>query len=120
MVEGEIIAWETKGEGDHLVEVVFSDHAPEGAKGAFLLVAKEEDEGLIMPYSQFSCADGIVANTKGLSMRFPLGAGLHHIFISSVFNTGKPAYLITITPPEHPLMALNDDLPLVRAADRDE
>ena len=114
MAEGRIIAWETGGEDQFPVEVLFAVEPPAGACGAFRISALADDTGLVMPYSQFSyaadCAKGGVAITPGLALRFPISPGEHHVFLGA-----SPAgFSITITPARHSLAPITDDLPLIR------
>src|SRR5687768_12852140 len=63
MAEGRIVAWETGGEHEFVVEVVLAAEPPAGSRGAFRLSVLADDTGVVMPYSQFSyaaaCAEGI-------------------------------------------------------------
>jgi hypothetical protein len=115
MVEGRIVAWETGGEDDFPVEVVFADKPPAGSHGAFRLSVLADDTGIVMPYSQFSyaadCADGVVAVTPGLALRFPISSGEHHVFLGA----SPSGFSITITPAQHSLAPITDDLPLIQA-----
>ena len=115
MAERRIVAWETGGEDLFPVEVVFAAEPPAGSCGAFRLSALADDTGLVMPYAQFSyaadCAEGVVAVTPGLALRFPISSGEHHVFLGA-----SPAgFSITITPAQHSLAPITDDLPLIRA-----
>jgi hypothetical protein len=115
MSDGRIVAWQTSGEGQFRVEVVFADEPPVASRGAFRLAALSDDTGIVMPYSQFTyaadCAEGVVAVTPGLALRFPIPSGEHHVFVG--FSDG--GFRVTITPARYSLEPTTDDLPFLQA-----
>ena len=113
MAEGRIVAWETGGEDDFSVEVVFADKPPDGSFGPFQLSVSTADTGLIMPYSQFSyaadCVGGVVSSTPGLSMQFPIQPGEYHVFVTSVKHGFKAMFTPAL---DSPALTTND-LPFI-------
>ena len=117
MSEGRIVAWETGGEGQFPVQVVFASEPPTGSRGGFRLCVPVADTGLVMPYSQFSyaadCAAGVVTTKPGLALAFPLPAGEYRVFLSLLSSAALPGFTVTLCPPHHALAPLADDLPLL-------
>ena len=116
MQAGRSVAWECEGEDEHNVELRFTkaEHVDEHSSlGPFLLSVLEDDQIVVMPYSQFTfaadCADGEVKDIDGLSFRTPIQSGTHHLYITS---TGEAEWLLEVVSDDRtPLLEIYDVLP---------
>ena len=116
MQEGRAFAWEVDGEDECDIELRFTkiENANEESRlGPFLLTALEDDQVVVMPYSQFTfaadCAAGEVKDIERLSFRIPIKAGAHHLYVTS---TGEAEWLLEIVSDDGTaLLEIEDVLP---------